>query len=151
MRNPARILADTRPSEHCYCQSLTDENYKAARARWAMDYTGLPTVESRLYGFSSFLASHQKWRIPKDRDYCQDFAELAICELKYPKEFSMKQPEGRDENLGRKPNNVLRAQFVDIEYSSWMNTWRSRYEIIYNVLEEDISKTFGLIWANQRG
>lgn len=149
MRNPARVLNDSRTGEAAYCAHCLDESYKAARARWAMDYTGLESVHWGLYAFACNLAAIERWRLPTDRDYPQEFSQLAILELKYPREFSMLAPEKRDAAKDRKANQTKRADFLGIPYKTYMNYWKTRYQAIYQKLEDDIDDTFRQIWRNQ--
>lgn len=149
MRNPARILCSARTEEAGYCQHIKDEAYKASRARWALDFSGIHEVEDALYAHACNLAVVERWKIPKDLDYPQLFTELAVYELRNPKEFSMLTPEKRNADEGRKPNHAKRALFLNIVYKTYMNHWKRRYEAVYLKLEDDIDDSFRMIWRNQ--
>lgn len=147
--NPVRILCSLRTADHGFCQNIADEKYKAARARWALDFTGMDAIEVSLYDHASRTARHEKWRMPKGRDLCQEFTEMAIAELKYPTWFSFNAPEARNPEGARKASQKKRADWLGMNHKTFLNYWSGRYQTIYQKLENDIDIAFNIIYRNQ--
>lgn len=135
--NPIRIVTHKKTDISGYLSGWTGMqrcHYLAFRLKWANDTTVCQELSNILHLKASEYAENEKWRIPKDRDYCREFANMAVFEFRTPYKL----------DTGQK-----RAAYIKLDKSRWYRLWGSRYEQLYRHLDDWSAIAFSAIWKNQ--
>ncbi|MBL3529148.1 MAG: hypothetical protein JMN27_15695 [gamma proteobacterium endosymbiont of Lamellibrachia anaximandri] len=115
------------------CAGMPETWYRAACLKWAGDVSGAPALGRELLQYTSELAERENWRIPPDRDYVTRIVALAMAEVAEP---------------GKWKFDIQRAKYLGIKRSTFVMTWKPRYEMVYRKLEGWKVEAYGYIQRN---
>ena len=117
------------------CSGLKREYYLAARLKYALDYSVARELESMLLRKGLGVSHAKKWRVPENRNYLQQMAGLAVAEMLFPLRYKQDQ---------------VRADWVGVSKSQFSRTWKKRYNLIYQILEDWTNCAYSHVMMRQR-
>ncbi|MCG7980286.1 MAG: hypothetical protein N0E58_19420 [Candidatus Thiodiazotropha endolucinida] len=113
------------------CSGMPPLWWSAARLKWADDTSGIKMLYNELSRLANQLKDIEQWRIPKDRDYIDKFAMLALLEVTQPTKWK---------------HDSHKADFIGMDKSVFYRTWKKRYEVIYRQVDDWCSSALSYIY-----
>lgn len=132
---PETVMALThRPDiQGLICAGLPDHWHQAARLKLSLDVSDRYKIELKLFDIALSMKDRLGWKIKKGDEGVMmlwRMARLAVWELSDPGRF-------RCADAYKIYINTL-----GIDKSNWSRTWQSRYELLYQELDEWVNRAY---------